>query len=96
MYGGRGDDVLHSANGIATITGGAGADVFKLYRSSDTVTITDFVSGEDRIKFDYDAKISASDLRIEADGDDILITRPTAEQIRLLGFSPRRCHAGHF
>lgn len=51
LSGGAGDDVLIGGKGSDTLTGGSGADTFVFeYRDpTRTDTITDFVSGEDRI-----------------------------------------------
>lgn len=86
--GGRGNDVIKTAGGTATITGGAGSDTIKLKKTADNVTITDFTVGEDHLKFGRYAKVADSDLTIEADGNDTVVTLLNGGQIRLLGISP--------
>jgi Ca2+-binding RTX toxin-like protein len=62
MQGGEGDDQLWGGNGADNMTGGGGADVFG-YESAvqsqgvNTDTITDFVSGADKLFFDFGADI---------------------------------------
>ena len=50
LIGGAGDDTLVAGRGLATLTGGAGNDLFKIVVASDTVnsyaTITDFGVGD--------------------------------------------------
>ncbi|MDG2535385.1 calcium-binding protein [Sphingomonas sp. HITSZ_GF] len=48
LEGGAGDDILVGGGGD-TLTGGAGRDIFAFTRGTGTDTITDFVSGTDRI-----------------------------------------------
>ncbi|WP_419741402.1 beta strand repeat-containing protein [Ruegeria sp.] len=50
--GGAGDDVLAGGAGNDTLTGGAGADQFRVGPDEDSVTITDFNTGEDRLYLD--------------------------------------------
>ncbi len=54
LDGGAGNDILDGASGNDTLTGGAGADIFAfttpLNAPRNVDTITDFVSGEDRIQ----------------------------------------------
>lgn len=54
IVGGAGNDTIRGAKGTDTLTGGEGADVFVFERELDGVinidTITDFVSGTDRIE----------------------------------------------
>lgn len=78
IYGGRGNDVLNGGNGNDilnggmgqdTLTGGAGADTFVFDFVSDSWasrpdTITDFVSGTDRID------LSGIDADLATQGDD--------------------------
>lgn len=47
--GGAGDDILLAAAGVTTLTGGAGADIFVIPALAETVVITDFTPGQDRI-----------------------------------------------
>jgi len=51
LFGGAGDDTLLGEAGANTLTGGAGRDLFgvEAWMSGVHSTITDFVSGEDRI-----------------------------------------------
>lgn len=55
IVGGAGDDVIYGGAGVDTLTGGEGADVFFFASATDSATsqardtITDFVSGSDRI-----------------------------------------------
>jgi Ca2+-binding RTX toxin-like protein len=51
LDGGAGSDILFGDLGNDTLTGGAGADVFHIYTEQfGTEQITDFVSGEDKLK----------------------------------------------
>ena len=47
IFGGAGDDTLNGGSGKDTLTGGAGEDIF-IYESGKD-TITDYVSGDDKI-----------------------------------------------
>ncbi len=49
LKGGGGDDMIEVGPGHDVATGGAGADVFIIRPSSDTATITDFGTGDDKI-----------------------------------------------
>lgn len=48
LLGGEGDDLLVAAHG-STLTGGAGADIFRILPGPDFSRITDFEQGQDRI-----------------------------------------------
>jgi Ca2+-binding RTX toxin-like protein len=54
LQGGQGNDILRGAMGMDTLTGGAGSDAFRFETPLDPQlnidTITDFVSGVDRIE----------------------------------------------
>lgn len=49
INGGDGDDILIGGAGDDVLTGGNGADIFVVDANSDTITITDFENGVDRI-----------------------------------------------
>lgn len=50
QYGGAGNDILKHSNGVTTMTGGDGADIFVLGADRvGSVTITDFTPGVDKI-----------------------------------------------
>ena len=87
LLGGAGDDYLSGGEGRDRLTGGAGSDQFVfdagLNRSTNVDTITDFVSGQDKIVLDHDvfAKFSLGEDVSDhfsatgraVDGDDYLI-----------------------
>ncbi len=50
ILGGKGNDTLYGGEGNDTLTGGAGYDVFVYENGNDTVT--DYVVGQDKIKFE--------------------------------------------
>ncbi len=69
--GGAGADVITGGNGIDTITGGAGADTFTytaVAQSTGTArdSITDFVSGTDKIAITLDQSSSTAGVTIDA------------------------------
>lgn len=72
LLGGRGNDRLDGGAQDDRMTGGAGADVFVFGRHAGADTITDFVSGVDRI--DLVAGVSVSDLILTEIGSDLRIT----------------------
>ncbi len=67
IIGGSAADDIYGGAGNDTLTGGAGADIFHfLYNNTGTDTITDFVSGTDKLDIavlldGYDADKSFSD-----------------------------------
>jgi|GEM_PF-533167 len=69
--GGAGADVITGGNGIDTITGGAGADTFTytaVAQSTGTArdSITDFVSGTDKIAITLDQSSTTAGVTIDA------------------------------
>ncbi|MBR9864511.1 MAG: calcium-binding protein [Rhodobacteraceae bacterium] len=96
LFGGRGDDTFAMDDAPTTITGGAGADRFLIRNRTDEVTITDFTSGEDLLSVAARYKLAMSEIIIEADGEDTLITLPIGGQIRLLGINPDDISAADF
>ncbi|WP_225007977.1 MULTISPECIES: ELWxxDGT repeat protein [Novosphingobium] len=50
LLGGNGNDTLRGSTGVDVLTGGAGRDVFVFDSAPERDTITDFVSGTDKIR----------------------------------------------
>lgn len=70
--GGAGNDVLAGGSGDDLLTGGAVAYVF-IYRE-DLDTITDFVSGQDRVRLDLDLPEDFDVLaNLRQTGDDVVL-----------------------
>lgn len=72
LIGGNGNDELDGGKGKDTAKGGKGKDTFVLSTGAGQVTIRDFKNGQDRLKV---TGISFSDLDIEAQGKNTLISR---------------------
>jgi len=75
LVGGSGDDVITGNAGDDNLTGGAGADIFGfnvLGWGHDT--ITDFVSGKDKLDFHGLGLTDTSDFGLKYDGADSVIT----------------------
>ncbi|MCY4488575.1 MAG: hypothetical protein OXF11_15895 [Deltaproteobacteria bacterium] len=70
---GDGHNLLYGGGGTNTLTGGGGLDTFLVDSQHGTSTITDFVSGEDRIDVSLLDIRTFRQLTIEADGDDAVI-----------------------
>ena len=49
--GGKANDVFYAGTGGGDFTGGAGRDTFVFERNDGHVTVEDFTSGTDRLKF---------------------------------------------
>jgi uncharacterized surface protein with fasciclin (FAS1) repeats len=76
LLGEAGDDVLIGGEGDDVLTGGSGSDVFAFRVGDDTMTITDFVAGEDLLLFvDVSEGFTVADLApfVSQDGDDVAI-----------------------
>ena len=86
--GGAGDDKIIGNDGDNILTGGAGADIFEFNSGFGSDTITDFVLGEDTLRFlDSDgstvitdttafniaASVDAQDLVLSISGDDLTL-----------------------
>jgi Ca2+-binding RTX toxin-like protein len=52
IYGGAGNDIISGGAGADTLTGGEGADVFEFLNTdgSTSDTVTDFTTGEDKVR----------------------------------------------
>ena len=72
LRGGGGNDELDGGKGSDTVTGGGGRDAFVLRTGSGQDTIRDFRNGQDRLRING---ISFSNLSIEAQGNNTLISR---------------------
>ena len=68
--GGAGDDKIIGNDGDNILTGGAGADIFEFNSGFGSDTITDFVLGEDTLRF------------LDSDGSTV-ITDTTAFNLQL-------------
>lgn len=57
--GGAGNDrlIAHMDTGLSELTGGSGDDVFELHDAAQTVTITDFLSGDDLVQLEVGGAI---------------------------------------
>ncbi len=74
INGDLGDDTLSGGAGTDILTGRDGADVFVLTQGEDTDTITDFVSGVDRVQLpdglaESDVTIDGGAIRVTATGE---------------------------
>ena len=70
IYGGDGDDTLYGQRGDDELTGGAGKDTFVYYTGYGNETITDYTSGDDKIKL-VTGSISQTEV---VDGTDVKFT----------------------
>ena len=80
LIGGDGNDAIQGGGGADTLSGGAGADLFVYAAASDSTaaardTITDFVSGTDRIDL---SRLGASNITITASGNLNIIAGDSA------------------
>jgi Ca2+-binding RTX toxin-like protein len=75
--GGHGDDRINGNQASNVFTGGAGADtfIFAKYGAGDSSvdTITDFVSGEDKIDLSSFAGLDASRVQFDAANDTVKV-----------------------
>jgi len=74
INGDLGDDTLSGGAGTDILTGRDGADVFVLTQGEDTDTITDFVSGVDRVQLpdglaESDVTIEGGEIRVTVTGE---------------------------
>lgn len=90
---GAGNDVLHYTGGNDTLTGGAGQDVFSVAASAiGRMTVTDFVSGIDRIDLGAFSGVSNLSIQRTANDSDTLFTfmsgtEPTGLEILVKGMT---------
>ena len=84
MFGGAGNDLLTGGLGNDQLTGGAGRDKFCINTGTGRDIITDYTSGEDKIKLlsgltenDLTIKEVGADVRIKYDGDLMAIVQNT-------------------
>jgi len=87
LIGSAFDDVLIGSNSDNLLSGGAGADTFAFDADSGNDTITDFVSGQDRIDLSY---LGFSDFDSVKDaitdtGDDLVLAISEQDSITLEG-----------
>ncbi len=85
LLGGLGDDTIIGGDGRDSLTGGIGRDVFVYSDNWYHDTITDFVSGTDKLDF-TNTNFSYTDLTITQDGTDTLISDGT-NTIRVVSVS---------
>lgn len=83
LNGKLGDDLLFGHQGNDTLTGGKGADSFALTAGSDHDTVTDFdVSGDDH-DFIYMDYYLYDSMTIKKDGQNLILTLETGDQMTL-------------
>lgn len=83
LTGRLGDDSLFGHQGNDTLTGGRGADSFALTYGGDHDTVTDFdVKGKDH-DFIYMDYYLYDGMTIEKDGNDLVLTLETGDQMTL-------------
>jgi Ca2+-binding RTX toxin-like protein len=71
LFGGSGNDLLTGGLGNDQLTGGAGRDKFSINTGTGRDVITDYTSGEDKIKLL--GGLTESDLTIRQAGENVKI-----------------------
>lgn len=94
LAGNGGKDILRGGTGDDALAGGGGADTFVFGPSDGADQISDFQDGIDKIQFAQHG-LRMSDLTIEAQGGDTLITY-SGGTILLLGIDPSDISRANF
>ena len=83
MNGGADNDVLTGGAGRDNMTGGTGADTFVFADGMGKDVITDFEDGVDTLDFSAYGFTDISDLSLETQGTDVLITADAGDTVLL-------------
>jgi VCBS repeat-containing protein len=89
-----GDQVFEGDAGGGLMAGGAGSDVYRIHRAADAppaeIVIVEAWREQDINHIELTGEVNADDLRLEFDGNDLLLRYSDAgDAIRFKGFDPR-------